>query len=104
MVIPVCFKCQSPLEILSRPEDGLELVRYQCASCRQSSASFLLGYIEPEWRKSSEPEQPEEDNRRAQSFTGVEKQYKQRAKMQAILEVTAKETRLRTRSIPNSEA
>jgi hypothetical protein len=104
MVIPVCFKCQSPLEILSQPENGLELVKYQCALCRQSSASFLLGYIEPEWQKSSAPEKSEEGNRRARSFTGVEKQYKLRAKMQAIMDVTAKETRLRTRTIPDSDS
>jgi hypothetical protein len=95
MVIPICFKCQNPLQIISRPDDGLEIVRYQCSLCRHTSASFLLGYIEPEQPKRPDSEPPETESRRARSFTDVQEQYRLRAKMQSILDLTDKETRRR---------
>ena len=97
MVIPICFKCQNPLQIISRPDSGFEIVRYQCSLCRYSSACFLLGYIEPERPKRPEPQPPEKESRRARSFTDVQKQYRLRAKMQSILDLTDKETRRRSR-------
>ena len=95
MVIPICFKCQNPLQIISRPDNGLEIVSYQCSLCRHISASFLLGYIEPERPKRPDPQPPEKESRRARSFTDVQEQYRLRAKMQSILDLTDKETRRR---------
>ena len=92
MVIPICFKCQNPLQIISRPDSGFEIVRYQCSRCCHSSASFLLGYIEPE---RPNPQPLEKESRRARSFTNAQEQYRLRAKMQSILDLTDKETRRR---------
>jgi hypothetical protein len=95
MVIPICFKCQNPLQIISRPDNGLEILGFQCAFCRHTSASFLLGYIEPERPKRVEPRPPEKESQRARSFTDVQEQYRLRAKLQSILDLTDKETRRR---------
>jgi hypothetical protein len=97
MVIPICFKCQNPLQPISQPEDGLEIVRYQCPLCHYTSAGFLLGYIEPKRPERLAAQPPEKESRRARSFTDVQEQYRLRAKMQSILDVTPKETRRRPR-------
>lgn len=97
MVIPVCFKCQTPLQIIARPQEGFEIIRYQCSLCRHTSASFLLGYIEPERPASPDAQSPEKESRRARSFTDVQEQYRLRAKIQSILDITTKDTRRRPR-------
>ena len=81
MVIPVCFKCQNPLQIIARPQDGFEIMGYQCSLCCHTSASFLLGHIEPERPAGAQP--PEKESRRARSFTDVQEQYRMRAKIQS---------------------
>lgn len=103
MVIPVCFKCQSRLEVVSQPEAGIELMKYQCTLCHHSSAGFLLGYVEPAWRDSGASPPAEAADRRARFFMGIDKQYKLRAKIQTILDVTARETRGRKRAIPENK-
>ena len=95
MVIPICFKCQNPLQIISQPNNGLEIVSYQCSLCHYSSASFLLGYIEPELPKRPDLQSLEKESRRARSFTDVQEQYRLRAKLQSILDLTDKEPRRR---------
>ena len=85
MVIPVCFKCQS----------GVEVIRYHCPECNHAMGSFLLGYVEPVVNKAEAVAQPEvaqseeESIQRAQYFEDTNKHYKLRAKMQGLLELRA---------------
>ena len=96
MVIPVCFKCQSPVEIIAEPKHGVEVISYQCVQCGHTAANFLLGYgdepdeIEVDIGTNEETvEAGKESIQRAKYFRESTDQYKLRAKMQALNEFRA---------------
>ena len=97
MVIPVCYKCQNPVKIVSSPEGGVEVISYHCTYCQQTSASFLLGYVEPgtEIALKSEPEA----DQRARYFSFAAERYQLRARIQGL-----QEHRLSNESGEESEA
>lgn len=99
MVIPVCYKCQNPVKIVSSPEGGLEIISYHCTYCQQTSASFLLGYVElgAEIALKNEPES--ETDQRARFFSAAPKRYQLRARIQGL-----QEHRLSNESGEESEA
>ena len=84
-VIPVCYKCESPLKVVSVSDNGVETIRYQCTACSRTSASFLLGYIDPVAPHTTEPE--DKSPRRAQFFSEATQKYKLRAKMQGLVDL-----------------
>lgn len=89
MVIPVCFKCQSPVKIIAEPKHGVEVISYQCAQCGHNAANFLLGYTEPDEFATklevSETVEAEQGTiQRAKYFRENTDQYKLRAKMQGL--------------------
>jgi len=94
MVIPVCFKCQSPVEIIAQPKHGVEVISYLCINCGHTAANFLLGYTEPDAME-MEFEVPEtvevegEPIHRAKYFRESSDQYKLRARMQGLKEFRA---------------
>lgn len=94
MVIPVCFKCQSPVEIIAQPKHGVEVISYLCINCGHTAANFLLGYTEPD-EMEMEFEVPEtvevegEPIHRAKYFRESTDQYKLRARMQGLKEFRA---------------
>ena len=85
MVIPVCYKCETPVKIISVPQDGIETINYQCTQCNHTSASFLLGCIEPTASNNSKPNA--ESSQRAQLFSQATQNYKLRAKMQGLVDL-----------------
>ena len=85
MVIPVCFKCESPIRILSIPQNGIETIRYQCIECKHTSASFLLGYVESAVPDETKPE--DDTSQRAQLFSQAAENYRLRAKMQGLVDL-----------------
>jgi len=90
MVIPVCFKCQNPIKIISDPQEGAEVISYHCVECNHSTASFLLGYVEPTNEQlENTPQAGEETIERSQFFGKTDKRYKLRAKMQPLLDMRA---------------
>ncbi len=90
MVIPVCYKCKTPVKIISTPQGGLEIINYQCPECNHVAASFLLGYIEPALEASPQAAPADEELiERAKYFEDTYQHYKLRAKMQGLLELRA---------------
>ena len=90
MVIPVCYRCYTPVKIVSEPADGLEVIRYHCAECDHSAASFLLGYVEgSEAELEAALETGDVFTHRAEVFKDTNKHYKLRAKMQGLLDLRA---------------
>ena len=86
MVIPVCYKCQNPVKIVSSPEGGLEIISYHCTHCQQTSASFLLGYVEPGAEIALKHKPGSEIAQRARYFSAAPKRYKLRARIQGLQE------------------
>ena len=95
MVIPVCFKCQSPVKIIAEPKHGVEVISYQCTQCDHTAANFLLGYadepgeFEIEFEVNESIEAEKESIQRAKYFRKTTDQYKLRAKMQGLKELRA---------------
>ena len=94
MVIPVCFKCQSPVEIMAEPKHGVEVISFQCTKCGHIAANFLLGYGEPDdfemgFEVNETVEAEEGSIQRAKYFRESTDQYKLRAKMQGLKELRA---------------
>lgn len=94
MVIPVCFKCQSPVEIIAEPKHGVEVISYQCTNCGHTAANFLLGYTESDKREvefeaNESVETEGESIQRAKYFRESSDQYKSRARMQGLKEFRA---------------
>jgi len=87
MVIPVCFKCESPVEIISIPEDGVEYIIYQCPQCNNNSATFLLGYIEDSDKPQQESAPAKKYVQRDKFFDKAPRKYKLRAKMQRLMKL-----------------
>lgn len=85
MVIPVCFKCEKPVQMLSVPQNGVETIHYRCAACSHASAGFLLGFVDPIIPNNPTPES--ERLQRAQFFSDTTQNYKLRAKMQGLLDL-----------------
>ena len=106
MVIPVCFKCLSPVEFVSDSSGGVEVIRYRCIECDHSAASFLLGYTESEEKQGQNlPEVDSPFGQRAQFFGESNEHYKLRAKMQGLLELrAAADGRRQDKTAPPSSA
>ena len=90
MVIPVCVNCQSPVNVVSDPRDGVEIINYHCPTCKHTAASFLLGYSEPIDREAGPSSAPGERSiQRAKLFGADKRHYKLRAKMQGLKKLRA---------------
>ena len=87
MVIPVCFKCEHPVNIMSASKQGMEVISYQCTACNHTSASFLLGYVEAGNNNANESEPASEPTGRAELFSQAADNYKLRAKMQGLIDL-----------------
>jgi hypothetical protein len=91
MVIPVCVNCQSPVNIVSDPKGGIEIIHYYCPNCRHTAASFLLGYSRQIDRETSAPPTvAREFIHRARFFGEDNRHYQLRAKMQGLKELRTK--------------
>ncbi len=88
MVIPVCLKCEQPVNIVATLQDGIEIITFQCSHCHYASSGFLLGYLEP--TKDTPPSKIKPTDsavQRAELFAQSTQSYKLRAKMQGLVDL-----------------
>ncbi len=86
MVIPACLKCEQPVNIIATPQDGIEIITFQCSHCHHSSGGFLLGCFEPT-KDTRLQKATDSDIQRADLFAQSSQSYKLRAKMQSLVDL-----------------
>ena len=86
MVTPACLKCERPVNIVATPQDGIEIITFQCPYCHHSSGGFLLGCFEPT-KDTHPPKVTGSAIQRADLFAQSSQNYKLRAKMQSLVDL-----------------